>query len=237
MKNNFLFFLFFFSLALFNKGYSQIITDRPDQTESSIPLSEGHIQVETGIAFEKEQSNINSLIRFGILNGVELRLNLNYMINDQISSLKKSSFTDFEIGAKFRIQDNNDKKTKIGFLTHISIPTAPEIFSNNEYGLLNRLLFSHDINDSDQIAYNFGYNKFKNYDGEFVYTLVYSKGFNSFGMFIELFGNESSNLSILNFDSGITYQLDESKQLDLSFARGLNNELFYFSIGYSIDFN
>ena len=102
MKNNFLFFLFVFSLALFNKGYSQITTDRPDQTESSIPLSKGHIQVETGIAFEKEQSNINSLIRFGILNGVELRLNLNYMINDQISSLKKSSFTDFEIGAKFR---------------------------------------------------------------------------------------------------------------------------------------
>ena len=157
------------------------------------------------------------------------------MINDQISSLKKSSFTDFEIGAKFRIQDNNEEKTKIGFLTHVSIPTAPEIFSNNEYGLLNRLLFSHDINDSDQIAYNVGYNKFKNYDGEFVYTLVYSKGFNSFGMFLELFGNESSNFSILNFDSGITYQLDGNKQLDLSFARGLNNDLFYISIGYSID--
>lgn len=226
--------LFLLVTSLPNFLFSQITTDRPDQTESSIPLSEGHIQVETGITFEEEQSNINSLIRYGILNGVELRLNSNYIINNQISSLKKSSFTDFEIGAKFRIQDNNDKKTKIGFLTSVSIPTAPEIFSNNEYGLLNRFLFSHDINDSDQIAYNIGYNKFKNYDGEFVYTLVYSKGFNSFGMFIELFGNESSNLSLLNFDSGITYLLDENKQLDLSFARGLNNELFYISIGYSI---
>ena len=56
-------------------------------------------------------------------------------------------------------------------------------------------------------------------------------------MFIEIFGNESSNLSILNFDSGITYQLDKNKQLDLSFARGLNNELFFLSIGYSIAFN
>ncbi len=70
-----------------------------------------------------------------------------------------------------------------------------------------------------------------------MYTLVYSKGFNSFGMFIELFGNESSDLSVLNFDSGITYQLDDNKQLDISFARGLNNELFYFSIGYSMGFN
>ena len=37
-------------------------------------------------------------------------------------------------------------------------------------------------------------------------------------MFIELFGNESSDLSIFNFDSGITYQLDKNKQLDISFA-------------------
>ena len=228
------FFLLFLLIALPNLLFSQITTDRPDQTESPTTISEGNIQVESGIAIEKEQSNVNTLFRFGMFNGVELRLNSNYLINDQMSSLIKSSFTDFEVGAKFRIQDDEDKKTKIGFLTHISIPTAPEIFSNNEYGLLNRFIVSHDISESDQIAYNIGYNKFKNYGGELVYTLVYSKGFNSFGMFIELFGNESSDLSILNFDSGITYQLDKNKQLDISFAKGLNNELFYFSIGYSI---
>lgn len=234
-RSFFLLFILFASLP--NFLFSQITTDRPDQTESPTTITLGNIQIESGIAIEKEQSNINTLFRFGMFNGVELRLNSNYLINDQISSLRKSSFTDFEVGAKFRIQDNEAKKTKMGFLTHISIPTAPEIFSNNEYGLLNRFIVSHDISDSDQIAYNIGYNKFKNYDGEFVYTLVYSKGFNSFGMFIEIFGNESSNLSILNFDSGITYQLDKNKQLDLSFARGLNNELFFLSIGYSIAFN
>ena len=70
----------------------------------------------------------------------------------QISKMKNSSFTDFEIGAKFRIQDNIDKKTKIGFLTHISIPTAPEVFSYNEYGFLNRLLVSYEINETDQLG-------------------------------------------------------------------------------------
>ena len=170
-RSFFLLSLLFASLP--NFLLSQITTDRPDQTESPTTITLGHIQVESGIAIEKEQSNINTLFRFGMFNGVELRLNSNYLINDQISSLRKSSFTDFEVGAKFRIQDNEAKKTKMGFLTHISIPTAPEIFSNNEYGLLNRFIVSHDISDSDQIAYNIGYNKFKNYDGEFVYTLVY----------------------------------------------------------------
>ena len=151
-RSFFLLSLLFASLP--NFLLSQITTDRPDQTESPTTITLGHIQVESGIAIEKEQSNINTLFRFGMFNGVELRLNSNYLINDQISSLRKSSFTDFEVGAKFRIQDNEAKKTKMGFLTHISIPTAPEIFSNNEYGLLNRFIVSHDISDSDQIAYN-----------------------------------------------------------------------------------
>ena len=177
------------------------------------------------------------MFRLGIIDGVELRINSNYIMDDQISKLKNSSFTDFEIGAKFRIQDNIDKKTKIGFLTHISIPTAPEVFSYNEYGFLNRLLVSYEINETDQLGYNIGYNKFKNYNGEFIYTIAYSKGFNSFGVFLELFGNESTDISLINFDSGITYQLDNNNQFDLSFARGLNNDLFNFSIGYSIDIN
>jgi hypothetical protein len=114
--------------------HSQITTDRPDQTESSLVLSLGHVQIETGIAIEDSRSNINTLFRIGIIDGIEMRLNSNYLINDDVSILKKSSFSDFEIGAKFRILDKDNNKTKIGFLTHLSIPTAPEIFSYNEYG-------------------------------------------------------------------------------------------------------
>ena len=64
------------------------------------------------------------------------------IINDEISFQKKSSFNDFEIGSKFRILENDEKNTNIGFLTYLSIPTAPEVFSYNEYGFINKLLFS-----------------------------------------------------------------------------------------------
>ena len=164
-----------------------------------------------------------------------MRLNSNYLINDDISNLKKSSFSDFEIGAKFKILDEDNNRIKIGFLTHLSVPTAPEIFSYNEYGLLSRLLVSHDIKNDSQIAYNIGYNKYNNYDGQFIYTLVYGKSLGSFGVFFEIFGEESSNNSNLNFDSGITYLVDNDKQLDLSIGRGLNSDMFYISVGFSID--
>tara|TARA_B100001094_G_scaffold37866_1_gene32207 strand:+ start:2079 stop:2789 length:711 start_codon:yes stop_codon:yes gene_type:complete len=234
MKNKILFTLIIL-LVSFSNLYSQISTDRPNQTESPFTLPLGHIQIETGISIEDSQSNINTLFRIGIINGIEVRLNTNYLMNDNITALKKSSFSDFEVGAKFKIWGESNDKTKIGFLSHLSVPTAPEVFSNNEYGLLSRVLVSHNLKNDSQIGYNLGYNKYSNYVGELIYTIEYGRNLGSFGIFFELFGNDSSNNSSLNFDSGIIYLIDNNKQLDLSIGRGLNNDLFYVSAGFSIN--
>ena len=232
MKKRFLIFLF----LLFNCSlvFSQITTDRPDQTESAVVLSSGQIQVESGISIENSQSNINTLFRLGIIEGIEIRINSTYLINDELSFMKKSSFSDFEVGAKFRIFDKTSNNTKVAFLSHLSIPTAIEVFSNNVYGLLSRLNVSHDLNNESQIGYNLGYNKFKKMDGQFIYTIVYGRSLDSFGIFFEIFGDDSKNISNINFDSGITYLLDNKKQLDLSIGKGINNDMFFISGGISI---
>ena len=232
MKKRFLIFLF----LLFNYSlvFSQITTDRPDQTESAVVLSTGQIQVESGISIENSQSNINTLFRIGIIKGIEIRINSNYLINDELSFMKKSSFSDFEVGAKFRIFDKTSNNTKVAFLSHLSIPTAIEVFSNNVYGILSRLNVSHDLNNESQIGYNLGYNKFKKMDGQFIYTIVYGRSLDSFGIFFEIFGDDSKNSSNINFNSGITYLLDNKKQLDLSIGKGINNDMFFISGGISI---
>ena len=233
MKKRFLTFLF----LLFNCSlvFSQITTDRPSQTESAVVLSSGQIQVESGILIENSQSNINTLFRIGIIEGIEIRINSNYLINDELSFMKKSSFSDFEVGAKFRIFDKTSNNTKVAFLSHLSIPTAIEVFSNNVYGLLSRLNVSHDLNNESQIGYNLGYNKFKKMDGQFIYTIVYGRSLDSFGIFFEIFGDDSKNSSNINFDSGITYLLDNEKQLDLSIGKGINNDMIFISGGISIN--
>ena len=233
MKKRFLIFLF----LLFNYSlvFSQITTDRPDQTESAVVLSTGQIQVESGISIENSQSNINTLFRIGIIDGIEIRINSNYLINDELSFMKKSSFSDFEVGAKFRIFDKTSNNTKVAFLSHLSIPTAIDVFSNNVYGILSRLNVSHDLNNESQIGYNLGYNKFKKIDGQFIYTIVYGRSLDSFGIFFEIFGDDSKNSFNINFDSGITYLLDNKKQLDLSIGKGINNEMFFISGGISIN--
>ena len=230
MKNKILFLFLIFQSSII---YSQIISDRPSLTDSPLVIGKGYIQIETGISLEEIQSDINSLVRIGILDGFELRINSNYIINDEISFQKKSSFNDFEIGSKFRILENDEKNTNIGFLTYLSIPTAPEVYSYNEYGFLNKLLFSHNMTSDSEIAYNIGYNKFVNYDGFFTYSLMYGKSLGSFSTFFELFGNSSSNNSNLNFDSGLIYIIDDDRQFDLSIGKGLNNDLFFVNLGLS----
>mgnify|MGYP001160093616 FL=1 len=230
MKNKLLFLLIVIQAS---NIYSQILTDRPSQTDSPFVIEKGNIQIESGINIQEIQSDINSLIRIGIFDGLELRINSNYIINDEISFQKKSSFDDFEIGSKFRIIEKTENKFNISFLTYLSIPTAPEVFSYNEYGFLNKLLFSHNLTSDTKIGYNIGYNKFTNYDDLLKYSFIYVKTLSSFSIFFELYGNSSTDFSSLNFDSGLIYLLDNDRQFDLSIGKGLNNDLFFFNLGFS----
>ena len=232
MSNKFLIFLF----LIFQSStiYSQLTTDRPSQTDSPLVIETGYIQIETGVSVDEIQSKINSLFRIGILNGVELRINSNYIINDEISFQKKSSFGDFELGSKFTILDKDQINTKVSFLTYLSIPTAPEVFSFNNYGFLNKLLVSHNLTSDSEIGYNIGYNKFINYDGKYIYSVVYGKTLQSFSIFFELFGDSNSDTFNSNFNSGLTYLIDNDKQIDLSIGKGLNNDLFFVKLGFSI---
>ena len=230
MKNKLLFLLIVIQAS---NIYSQILTDRPSQTDSPFVIEKGNIQIESGINIQEIQSDINSLIRIGIFDGLELRINSNYIINDEISFQKKSSFDDFEIGSKFRIIEKTENKFNISFLTYLSIPTAPEVFSYNEYGFLNKLLFSHNLTSDTKIGYNIGYNQFTNYDDLLKYSFIYVKNLSSFSIFFELYGNSSTDFSSLNFDSGLIYLLDNDRQFDLSIGKGLNNDLFFFNLGFS----
>ena len=76
MKNKLLFLLIVIQAS---NIYSQILTDRPSQTDLPFVIEKGNIQIESGINIQEIQSDINSLIRIGIFDGFELRINSNYI--------------------------------------------------------------------------------------------------------------------------------------------------------------
>lgn len=222
----------------------EIITDRPDQTESSSTIQKGNLQIESGLLLEFLGEDIScsernilaptTLIRHGLLNFAELR------IVSQIESVKNKStsligISDLEIGTKLQLLKKETSLLEIALLSHIIIPTGSKEVSSNTTGSINKLCVSHRSNTNISIAYNLGYNYFGSGKGDLTYSFVLGSRINDkasvyfepYGEFIELEDN------VININSGITYLLKDNFQLDFSFGTGINHIFNYTAIGFS----
>ncbi|RLD25327.1 MAG: transporter, partial [Bacteroidetes bacterium] len=111
----------------------EIITDRPDATESPTSVPLGSLQIETGAFYTSfEENNIKqevigyntTLLRYGILNNLELRLGWNFeegrtTINGTKMNDVTSGFTPLLTGIKINITEEKDWVPTIGFLGHL----------------------------------------------------------------------------------------------------------------------
>ena len=227
MKNYII--LILFSLT-FSNNFGQISTDRPDQTEGTHVLRNGDFQIESGWTFNSDGGSLNNLLRIGTFKGIELRFSTNLISGHEDMTGLFPSLDNLEFGAKFKILDKKETLTKISFLSHLSVSTE---YSDNSGGLLNRILVSHELSESFELAYNLGYSKYFEQDnGLLVYSLVVAKSFGNLGAFVEIFGDSYSN-----WDLGITYLIKDNLQADISYGQGINNELSYLSIGAAWNFN
>ena len=153
MKNYII--LIIFSLS-FTNNFAQISTDRPDQTEGTHVLRNGDFQIESGWTFNSDGGSLNNLLRIGTFKGIELRFSTNLIsVHEDMTGLFPS-LDNLEFGAKFKILDKKETLTKISFLSHLSVSTE---YSDNSGGLLNRVLVSHELSESFELAYNLGYTK------------------------------------------------------------------------------
>ena len=227
MKNYII--LILFSLT-FSNNFGQISTDRPDQTEGTHVLRNGDFQIESGWTFNSDGGSLNNLLRIGTFKGIELRFSTNLISDHEDMTGLFPSLDNLEFGAKFKILDKKETLTKISFLSHLSVSTE---YSDNSGGLLNRILVSHELSESFELAYNLGYSKYFEQDnGLLVYSLVVAKSFGNLGAFVEIFGDSYSN-----WDLGITYLMKDNLQADISYGQGINNELSYLSIGAAWNFS
>ena len=227
MKNYII--LILFSLT-FSNNFGQISTDRPDQTEGTYVLRNGDFQIESGWTFNSDGGSLNNLLRIGTFKGIELRFSTNLISGHEDMTGLFPSLDNLEFGAKFKILDKKETLTKISFLSHLSVSTE---YSDNSGGLLNRILVSHELSESFELAYNLGYSKYFEQDnGLLVYSLVVAKSFGNLGAFVEIFGDSYSN-----WDLGITYLIKDNLQADISYGQGINNELSYLSIGAAWNFS
>ncbi|MDP5158541.1 MAG: transporter [Flaviramulus sp.] len=230
-----------------NIVFSQtIITDRPDQTESSSSIDRGSFQIETGILLGFTEDEFSSerqllapttLFRYGITKGIEIRVLSQFeSLKNQSSTQKTRGISDLEIGTKIQVFKKENINTEIAFLSHIILPTGSTGLTNNSYGTINKISISHTLNDALGLGYNVGYDYFGDGKGHLTYSVALGVSVtDTFGIYIEPYGslNEFKTYES-NFDAGITYLVTDNCQLDASFGTGINYTMNYLSLGCSI---
>jgi hypothetical protein len=233
----------FLVLFVNKQASAQIVTDRPDQTESSSTVPKHALQLESGFVMTYEGSDQPStrqillptaLFRYGLTNLIELRV-LNQIEMMKTGDQRTDGISDMEVGAKVQFLKEDGTKTEMAFLTHLLVPTGTKELTRDKYGTSNKLSISHEINENTRIGYNVGYAYFGEGNGNLIYSLAYGTGISHrAGIYVEPFG-EIANMEefILNLDAGFTCLAKENLQFDISFGTGLNHRMNYVSIGFS----
>jgi hypothetical protein len=213
-----------------------IITDRPDQTESPNTVDPGVLQVEAGgfyTSFEKtfddetvkeEIYGYNTtLLRYGILDNLELRLGWNFeelrtTVNGTELMNITSGFSPLLAGMKVNITQENGWVPTIGLVGHLYLPvSAGADYKPETTGVDFRFSFDHTLSEKSGLAYNIGAQWGDDSpEAAYVYTLVYGYSITDcLGFYAELYGNFPENNSAHHFwDAGITYLVSPNFQLD-----------------------
>jgi hypothetical protein len=179
------FFLIFYPANLYPQKMEDIVTDRPDQTESAGIVPKGFVQIEAGVSGERAwkidfNSPIGSgtselynyeypalLFRFGLEKGAELRFGLSYLgdvFSQQYSYESEPSFEEtrrgmssFTIGAKFKLFEEKKALPETAFLIHVSVPfSGNRIFQPEYIGTDFRFAMAHSLSRRFSLSYNLG---------------------------------------------------------------------------------
>lgn len=232
----------------------ELITDRPDQTESSVVVPRGYIQIESGITYNDEGSESRTLeypgtlLRIGISKRVELRLGTQGFVSE-FEGNNTTGLGDSEIGTKIYLRQESGWKPETALLASLSLPTGSNAFSTERVDPSFRFAFSHTLTEKVSLGYNLGaaWQTVPSSSGRATLsTLQYTAtaGFglsDRFGAFAELFGDtplSAQGGTELSFDGGLTFLIRPNLQLDAALGFGLTNDApdWFLTTGVSFRF-
>ena len=205
-----------------------MVTDRPDATESPSVVPKGYLQVETGGFYESfEENNTTlertvyntSLLRYGVLENLELRVGWNFedqKITGQENSV--SGLSPLLFGLKLAIAEEKNGWPEVGFIGHLFLPfTASTDFKPETTGADFRFSVSHTLSENTNLSYNFGAQwGADSPEIAYIYTIAYGIGLSDkIGFYAELYGDLPENSSANHFwDTGFTWLMQPNIQFD-----------------------
>ena len=202
----------------------ELITDRPDQTESTAIVPRGMVQLELGTLFTRDDPAEGfrletlevpgTLARIGLLEDrLELRvgwggwqnLEAEFPTASGSGRAEVDGVTDAELGVKLKLRSESGLSPGIAVIAATSVPVGDDNFTSDEADPRFLVAFSHTLSDRVGLGYNVGMTWATGTTGRGVETtlstvpwaVALGLGVNDrLGVFVELFGEVSGSASI-----------------------------------------
>ena len=221
---------------------ADLVTDRPDFTESTESILRGVWQFETGVSWfdvEPDEALVlpETLIRTGLAERWELRLGL----PDFVDVGEQSGITDASLGVKFAI--GSVGPGDLALIGEVSVPTGDEEFSTDSYDPTAILIYGQELADGWSLGSQLGVSSLSVGDEDLIVvapTLVFGREFRpGWGVFYELAAEvPDTGASSVVFHTGVTWAHRANGQWDAHVASGLTSAApdLQIGVGYSFAF-
>lgn len=235
-------------------------TDRPDFTESSDVVGRGRFQLETSVAYERDRqagvrtrvTSMPTLLRWGVSDDLELRVESDGYLRAHADgaggSVRERGWGDASFGIKWHVRDGEEGgRPAIGLLLHADVDSGSAAFRGQGVRPSLRVVGEWELADDWSVGVMPGIAVERN-DGGRRYTyglvsVVVGKSFTDrLHGFVELAGQQFASRrnggNVVSFNTGASYLLNDSMQVDASVELGTNSRTpdAVWSVGFSIRF-
>lgn len=207
-----------------------IVTDRPTQSAAADVMLKGKFLLEYGLLKETQTKEVfnytyaNFHLRYGVIDGVEIRITQNYLgFKDKISDLSETGLSPLTIGTKIHLAEENGALPQISVIGQVTLANGDNDFKPSQAVPELRLNFANTLSDKFSLGYNLGMN-FPEDNTTSFYSVVLGYALaDGLTLFAEPYGGFSDGDADHRFNTGLIYLANNNLQFDVSAGWGLSD--------------
>ena len=227
----------------------ELITDRPDFTESSEVVGRGVVQIESGLTLEQPDDSVRQvtlpqlLVRIGLGSRVELRLASDGYVAQSVEEAGGRSThrgrADLEVGAKVKLLDAAKAGFDMAVIPAVTLPVATTGFGSGGYDPGVKLTVARDLPAEFGLSANLNTASVTEADGrvwsrEASVSLGHDLG-GPFGAYWEAYGSFDRGCDC-TLNTGVTMALSANHQVDVEVGHGVSGDArgWFVGVGFAV---